>query len=411
MLSTTLKLLKNHGGLLAICFSLLFFSVFGQSIFFGLYLPEIQEALNLTKTKLGSLYAVATIMSSVIVLYTGRKLDVWPLRNFVTFTLIGLAVGCFAMSFSTNLVVLFLAFLLLRHFGQGLMSISSNATINRYLDENRGKATAITGLGAPMQLVVFPFLVYFLADYIEWRTAWMAYGFFILAVLLPAFWLFLRTHQKTTHARWAENIKNEQSADSVNMARRHWTAAEVLRDWRIYGIIAIMVIAPFAGTVVFFYQADLAASLGLTSVMFATSFVFMTVAKIIFGLTAGEIIDRYGEKPALTLYPILFALGLFCLINGQNIWLLYLSMALIGMATGFMSTIGGPLLAQMYGTKNLSSVKSILFSSAIVASALSPFLFGYFMDRGVSILTLFGYVIVYAAVIWVLAFPICAYKK
>ena len=238
MLSTTLNLLKNHGGLIAICFALLFFSVFGQSLFFGLYLPDIQESLGLTKTKMGSIYAVATICSSIIVLYTGRKLDVWPLRNFVTFTLVGLAIGCFTMSFSTNAVMLFAAFLILRHFGQGLMSISSNATINRYLNENRGKATAITGLGAPLQIVVFPFIVYFLDDYLEWHTAWMVYGFFVLCVLLPAFWVFLKTHQKTTHARWAADIKKD--GDQKNdKAQKHWTAAEVLRDWRIYAIIAI----------------------------------------------------------------------------------------------------------------------------------------------------------------------------
>ena len=364
--------------------------------------------MDLTKTSLGSLYAAATIASSIIVIYTGRKLDVWPLRYFVTFTLIGLAIGCFTMSLSYNLVMLFAAFLLLRQFGQGLMTISSNATVNRYLDKNRGKATALTGLGASAQLVVFPFLVYGLNEYIEWRTAWVYYGIFILAVLLPSFWYFLKTHQATTHAKWAARVKKEQESEDKSV--KHWTAAEAARDWRIYGLIAVLMIAPFTGTVIFFYQADLAAALDLSLVAFATSFLFMTVAKIFASLLAGTIIDSYGEKPALIVYPIIYAAGLWFLVQGDDLPTLYIAMTLLGVATGFMATIGGPLLASMYGTKYLSSVKSIVFSSAIVASALSPLMFGYLMDQGVSILTIFFSIIFYAGTIWLLAFPMCRKK-
>tara|TARA_B100000686_G_scaffold345247_1_gene429455 strand:+ start:107 stop:1387 length:1281 start_codon:yes stop_codon:yes gene_type:complete len=423
MFTNTRSLIKNHGGLIAICFLLLFFSVFGQSLFFGLYLPDIQADLDLTKTSLGLLYACATVLSSIVVIYSAKKLDVWPLRIFVAFTLVGLAVGCFAMSLSYTLPGLFLAFFLLRHFGQGLMTISSNATINRYLTENRGKATALRGLGAPLQLVVFPFLVYAIADYIDWRTAWLYYGAFILLVLLPSFWYFLKSHQRTTHAKWAADMKQAEAdakaaADAqaengkpVKAALLNWSVADVLKDWRIYGLIAISFISPFTGTVIFFYQADVAASLDLTPLGFATAFPFLTIAMVLSSLGTGGVIDSYGEKPALVSYPIIYGLGLFVLTQSVNMLTLYAAMTLIGIGSGIMMTTGGPLLANLYGTKYLSSVKSLVFSSAIVASAISPFLFGYLMDQGVDILNIFLGVVAYSAVIWVVAIPLCSVEK
>ena len=65
MFDNSLRLAKDHGGLLAAGFFLFFFSVFGQSAFFGVYLPFIQEELDLTKTGVGSIYAMATIASAI----------------------------------------------------------------------------------------------------------------------------------------------------------------------------------------------------------------------------------------------------------------------------------------------------------------------------------------------------------
>jgi hypothetical protein len=76
-----------------------------------------------------------------------------------------------------------------------------------------------------------------------------------------------------------------------------------------------------------------------------------------------------------------------------------------------MMTLGGPLLTNIYGTVHLGAIKSAIFSCNIAASALSPFLFGYFMDLGVDILTLFFYCGLYASIMWIFAFPICRSQR
>ena len=223
--------------------------------------------------------------------------------------------------------------------------------------------------------------------------------------------MYLKSHQQTTHARWEALVKEESEQPELS-GIHHWTRVEVLKDWRFYGFISIAMIGPFVSTAIFFYQRELATSLSLTPIAFATSFTFFTATMIIAAFGSGAIIDKYGEKPALVIYPILYSLGLFLLTRSHtSLAVSYVAMMMIGAGNGIMATTGGPLMAKLYGTKYLSSVKSIYVSSVILASALSPFIFGYFLDRGFSILTLFSYVVFYTGIIWVIAFPICGSDK
>lgn len=410
MFIDTKELLTQHGGLIFVCFLLIFFSAFGQSVFIGVYLPTIQEELNISKTTIGALYATATIASSIVIIFTGKALDHYPLRNFIAIVLIGLAVGCFSMAHVNSTITLLITFFMLRQFGQGLMVLSSGASINRYLDKNRGKAVSLTNLGSSFQLMVFPLAALTLGQYIDWRDMWNIYGLFVLFILLPGFWLYLKSHQTKRHNVWKDNLEKE-TVNTPETKTDHWSRKRVLGDWRFWGLISITFISPFAGTAIFFYQIDLAQSLNLTPISFAASFPIFTSAAIAASLFIGVIIDKYGEKLALVSSPIIYTIGLFLLTSGQELIIIYVGMAFIGAAVGIMGTIGGPILAKLYGTKHLGSIKSMLFSSSILASALSPFIFGLLMDQGEGMTTLLQYVAYYSGIVWIFAFPICAERK
>ena len=388
----------------------MFFSVFGQSVFFGVYLPMIQEELALSKTEIGIYYAIATIASAITIIFTGKGLDHFPLRNFVAMVFCGLAVGCFLMAHAHSAFMLLLAFFLLRQFGQGLTVLSAGTSINRYLTHHRGKAVALVNLGGSFHIMIFPVLAITLSEIFYWRDMWNFYGLFILFFLLPLFWFYLRSHQSKTHEHWQARIKTENEMPSANR-QEQWTRKRVLMNWRFYGIVSIAVISSFAGTAVFFYQRELADSLDMSAVAFASSFIFYTVATIFASLSAGTVIDKYGEKPALIAFPIFYTIGLLLLIFGPHIIFLYAGMICLGAGTATIATTGGPLLTKLYGSQYLGSVKSLLFSANILSSALSPFIFGFFLDRGVEITTLFLSVTFYSGFIWLLAFPICAETK
>ena len=53
-----------------------FFSSFGQSFFLGLFNSSIRETLSITHGQFGSIYASATLLSSFLLIWVGKKIAI-----------------------------------------------------------------------------------------------------------------------------------------------------------------------------------------------------------------------------------------------------------------------------------------------------------------------------------------------
>lgn len=401
-----IPVIKAYKGLISIAFLLMVFSGFGQSVFFGIYLPDIQNRFGIDKTTLGSIYAAATVLSALAMVWSGKFLDTMPLRRFIVFVLCGLAAGCVVMGLATHPVMLFLAFLLLRQCGQGLMILSGTTAINRYIDEGRGRAQSIAQSGLPVHAALFPLIGHFIIDAMGYSASWLSYSAFILCVLLPLFMIFLRHHESKTHAGWKKRIDDQdrenlsQQSLQSHIPKMEWTRGRVLKDWRFYMIMIAMTIPPCFGTVIFFYQTTIADALGMGDATFAGGFVFLTIASVASALIAGSIMDSLGEKPLLLSFPILYALGLYMLSAYDSVFATYAALSIIGFGGGITSITGGPLFAKMYGTKYYGSIKSLSITAMILASAVSPPLTGYLLDSGIGIAEILFYFAIYSIAAW-----------
>ena len=72
-----------------------FFSSFGQSYFLGLFNTNIRETLSITHGQFGSIYASATLCSSFLLIWVGKKIDDINILKFAFFVIVLLS---FALS-------------------------------------------------------------------------------------------------------------------------------------------------------------------------------------------------------------------------------------------------------------------------------------------------------------------------
>ena len=79
-----------------------FFSSFGQSFFLGCSIPSIRNELNITHGQFGTIYAGATICSSLLLIWFGKKID--DIRLF-SYSLIVVAILFFSSFFFLLLIV------------------------------------------------------------------------------------------------------------------------------------------------------------------------------------------------------------------------------------------------------------------------------------------------------------------
>ena len=85
-----------------------FFSSFGQSFFLGLFNSSIRDALSITHGQFGSIYASATLISSFILIWVGKKIDDINIFRFALYVTLLLAFSCFFFSKISSIVFLFI---------------------------------------------------------------------------------------------------------------------------------------------------------------------------------------------------------------------------------------------------------------------------------------------------------------
>ena len=83
-----------------------FFSSFGQSFFLGLFNAPIRNELGITHGQFGSIYASATIFSSLLLIWVGKKIDDYRILNYSLFVVILLFASSLFFSFINSIYFL-----------------------------------------------------------------------------------------------------------------------------------------------------------------------------------------------------------------------------------------------------------------------------------------------------------------
>ena len=89
-----------------------FFSSFGQSFFLGLFNSSIRDALSITHGQFGSIYASATLLSGLLIIWVGKKIDDIDVFKFASFATILLSFSCYFFSKVSSIIFLFIAIFL-----------------------------------------------------------------------------------------------------------------------------------------------------------------------------------------------------------------------------------------------------------------------------------------------------------
>ena len=161
-----------------------FFSSFGQSFFLGLFNAPIRNELGITHGQFGNIYATATICSSLLLIWVGKKIDDYRIFNYSLFVIILLFLSALFFSFINSIYFLALGIFLMRFSGQGLMSHTSTTTISRFFERTRGKALSTAWFGLSTAEFILPVFVTYLLVVYSWRSVWQGIAILVI-IFLP----------------------------------------------------------------------------------------------------------------------------------------------------------------------------------------------------------------------------------
>ena len=355
-----------------------FFSSFGQSFFLGIFNTSIRNELSITHGQFGSIYASATLLSSFLLIWVGKKIDDINIFKFAFFVTLLLSFSSFFFSKISSVIILFIAIFLMRFSGQGMMSHTATTTISRYFTKSRGKALSTGWFGLSAAEFILPVFMIYLLSVTDWRAIWVYISILVL-LFLPIFSFVLI---KNLNFDSREELSEDESK-IINI--KNWTRPEVLKDYRFYIICMNMLAMPWIATGVFVYQSFILSSKGWGPYIIAQSFMVYSIASVITLFLSGFLIDKFTSRKLLVYMNIPLLLSAGVLFYFKSPISSFFFLGLIGVSNGLANVLGSSTWAEIYGVKHIGSIKALTTALMVFATAFGTALFGILIDKGLTI--------------------------
>ena len=355
-----------------------FFSSFGQSFFLGLFNAPIRNELGITHGQFGNIYAAATICSSILLIWIGKKIDDYRILNYSFFVVVLLFFSSLFFSFINSIYFLAVAIFLMRLSGQGLMSHASTTTISRFFERSRGKALSTIWLGLSTAEFILPVLItYFFLIY-SWRTVWQ--GIAILIILLLPFVIINTIKSVNLDSREVDiNSKNKK------IKIKNWKRLEVIKDYRFYIVSLNMLAMPWLATGTFVYQSFISDSKMWAIYTIPKAFMIYSITSIATLFLSGFLVDKFTGRKLILIMNIPLLLAMYVLFKFNHEMFAYIFLGLVGVSNGFANILGSSTWAEIYGVKYIGSIKALTTALMVFSTAFGTAVFGLLIDKGFTI--------------------------
>lgn len=351
---------------------LTFCSSVGQTFFIASFAGAIRADFGLSHGGFGLIYMIATLGSATSLVLIGRVLDSVAVFKVAAALIILLSGASILMATAKTVPVLLLTIYLLRLLGQGMMTHTAMVAMGKWFVAERGRAVSVTTTGHQLGEGLLPIALVALLLIADWRTAWVFASIVLLIVALPLSYFCLSTPR-------SPSTKDLQISENG----RQWTRPEALRDAPFWAVCTGVLAPSFIGTSVFFHQVHLSEIKNWSAEVIASSFVVMAITSITVGLITGQLVDRFSARRLLPFFLFPLTVGCALLSVASEPWSMAVFMFLLGSSYGVASSVFGAIWPEVYGTRHLGAIRSVVSAAMVFASALGPGLTGWLIDRGV----------------------------
>jgi len=354
-----------------------FFSSFGQSFFLGLFNAPIRNELDISHGQFGTIYASATICSSLLLIWVGKKIDDYRLLYYSLFVVLLLSISSLFFSFVNSIYLLTVGIFLMRFSGQGLMSHTSSTTVSRFFEKSRGKALSTIWFGLSTAEFILPVFVTYLILLYSWRSVWQGIALLII-ILLPII-IYKCVKNIRLDSREEDITRNEK--DQI----KDWTRSEVIRDYKFYIISLNMLAGPWIITGIFIYQSFISEAKLWDAYAIPKAFMLYSITSILSLILSGFLVDKFTSRKLLPIINIPLLFSLLTLILFKHELSAFIFLGLIGISNGLANVLGSSTWAEIYGVKHIGSIKALTTALMVFSTAFGTALFGLFIDQGFTI--------------------------
>ncbi len=355
-----------------------FMSAPGQSYSVSAFKKPMQDSLGISETNLSLAYFVATIVSGLALPWTGRLIDRYGARVVLPAAASLLAIACFVMSAVSNVPSLYIGFTLIRCLGQGAMWLVGTWIVGEWFLRKRGLATAVSGLGNSMSVMLFPVLNYYLIAEFGWQTTWKILGIVVAGTIVIPAVLFLRDRPEDMGLH-PDGIDPKDSSNSVPNASDDalatedaWSLSEVLANATFWKLLSVGVCTGMIGTGLVFHQETILAEHGISKKLAMWLITIQATIGTLAAFWAGRLTERIAPQRLLALAMLMESMAV-AVIYFMPVWTLVFAFAILsGLHGAILRTAGTIVWVNFYGRQNQGVIRGAAMSAMILAAAIGP---------------------------------------
>ena len=375
-----IDIIRSNFKIIFFGFVFTFFSCFGQSFFIGLFNSSIREELNISHGEFGTLYGIATLCSSLTLIWLGKKIDDLKLVNYSFLVVIFLSFAALFFSFINGIIFLTIGIFFLRLSGQGLMAHTASTSVARYFDQSRGKALSYIWVGMSLGEFLLPAIIVYALTFIYWRNLWQGLALIIL-LLLPLF-TYLAIKDINIFSR--EKEKGNHNNNNIGLIKS-WTRKEVIRDLKFYSVLPAMLASSFIITGIVINQTFIIESKDWGKFAIAKSFMIYSILTVITLFLSGYLVDKFTSRKIFPFLNVPLLLSVIILAIFDHPYSAFIFMGFMGISNGLTNVLISSFWAEIYGVNYLGSIKALTGSLMVFSTALATTVFGISIDLGYSI--------------------------
>lgn len=409
LLSEYEKPTKKHFQILFMSWSGWVFDFYDLILYTFLLIP-IKRELSFTDVEVSLVLGASLAATAIGGIIFGILSDRYGRKSVLQWTIITYSIGTFLSGFASNIYLL-LIFRIITGLGVG----GEWGTGQTYIGETfppkvRGRYGAFMQTGAPVGIALASIIGGYISPVIGWRLC------FFISILPALLVIFIRKRLPESDM-W---IKRKKIVDEGKLSAEAASLESSSRFKMLFSdayrkvFILSLILAIFDMSAYWFTYSWMPGYLHeQRQFSMAKSAAFMLVTQLggFLGYASfGFVADRFGRRPAYTIYSFIMAIGL---VMVTILWdkiiiypgLILVCMFLVGFGTGMFGGYG-PLFSELFPTKIRSTAMGTAFNLARGVQFLTPVIIAlvatkYGLGGGISIAALFALL----TGLWIWTFP------
>jgi MFS family permease len=341
----------------------------GRTQGLGLVTEPLIADLGIGRVDYAQLNLWATLIGAVFAIGIGRFIDRLGARIVLTTVAAALGIVVCAMSAVDSFWTLAIAVTLTRGLGQSALSVISLAMVGQWFTRGIDSAMAVYSIVMSIGfMIAFP-VVGSLVQSWGWRSAWLAIGVSLVAVLAPLSLALARKHpDHPTHPPHPIHPPHPtHPPDGATWQQALSTPAfwSFSIGAALYGLVA---------SGIGLFNESILAERGFSADVYHQTLVVTAITALIGNFGGGWLATRISLTNLLAISLLVLALGLAALPHVTTIGQVMAWATAMGLGGGLVMVLFFSVWPRVYGRAHLGRIQGAAQAMTVLASAIGPLL-------------------------------------